>query len=119
MLNSPVIRKSCHHLWLALLVCANIAFSFSFACATPFAAFSTAAALTLNRRDAMLLTGAVWPANQFVGFIFSVRYSWSHLAATSTGRPKQAFGQFLQNGCTGFARLISMDTLPFVEEEPS
>ena len=57
-----------HHLWLALLVCASVAFSLGFACATPFAAFSTAAALTLNRRDAMFLTGAVWLANQFVGF---------------------------------------------------
>src|SRR5271156_2947543 len=65
-----------HHLWLALLVCASVAFSLSFACATPFAAFSTAAALTLNRRDAMLLTGAVWLANQFVGFTV-LRYPWT------------------------------------------
>jgi hypothetical protein len=65
-----------HHLWLALLVCASVGFTLSFACATPFAAFSTAAALTLNRRDAMLLTGAVWLANQFVGFIV-LRYPWA------------------------------------------
>jgi hypothetical protein len=65
-----------HHLWLALLVCASVGFSLSFACATPFAAFSTAAALTLNRRDAMFLTGAVWLANQFVGFIL-FRYPWA------------------------------------------
>jgi len=63
-------------LWLVLLVCASVAFTLSFACATPFAAFSTAAALTLNRRDAMLLTGAVWLANQFVGFIV-LRYPWT------------------------------------------
>lgn len=65
-----------HHLWLALLVCASVAFSLGFACATPFAALSTAAALTLNRRDAMLLTGAVWLANQFVGFTI-LRYPWT------------------------------------------
>jgi hypothetical protein len=65
-----------HRLWLALLVCASVAFSLAFACATPFAAFSTAAALTLNRRDALLLTGAVWLANQFVGFIV-LRYPWT------------------------------------------
>ncbi len=64
------------YLWLALLVCASVAFTLSFACATTFAAFSTAAALTLNRRDAMLLTGAVWLANQFVGFIV-LRYPWT------------------------------------------
>jgi hypothetical protein len=65
-----------HHLWLALLVCASVAFSLGFACATPFAAFSTAAALTLNRRDAFLLTGTVWLANQFVGFTV-LRYPWT------------------------------------------
>jgi hypothetical protein len=30
----------------------------------------------LNRRDAILLTGAVWLANQFVGFIV-LRYPWT------------------------------------------
>lgn len=65
-----------HHLWLALLVCASVAFSLGFACATPFAAFGNGAALTLNRRDAILLTGAVWLANQFVGFII-LRYPWT------------------------------------------
>jgi hypothetical protein len=45
-------------------------------CATPFAALSTAAALTLNRRDAMFLTGAVRLANQFVGYTI-LRYPWT------------------------------------------
>jgi hypothetical protein len=65
-----------HHLWLALLVCASVTLSLGFACATPFAVFSTAAALTLDRRDGMLLTGAVWLANQFVGFTV-LRYPWT------------------------------------------
>jgi hypothetical protein len=51
-----------------LLVAASIAFSLGFACATPFAAFAAAAALTMNRRDAMLLIALVWLANQGVGF---------------------------------------------------
>jgi hypothetical protein len=57
-----------HHLWLALLVAASIAFSLGFACAVPFAAFGAVAALTLSRRNALLLMGAVWLANQLVGY---------------------------------------------------
>jgi len=55
-----------HEVWLALLVAASAAFSFVFACATPFAAFGAAAALTLSRRDALRLTVAVWLANQVI-----------------------------------------------------
>ena len=65
-----------HHLWLILLVAASVAFSLGFACATPFAAFSAAAALSLDRRDSLLLTVAVWFANQFVGFTL-LRYPWT------------------------------------------
>jgi hypothetical protein len=63
-------------LWLALLVCSSVAFSLGFACATPFAAFSAVAALTLDRRDAVFLTGGVWFANQFVGFTL-LHYPWT------------------------------------------
>jgi hypothetical protein len=34
----------------------------------PFAAFAAASATTLSRREALLLTAAVWFANQIVGF---------------------------------------------------
>ena len=63
-------------LWLALLVAASVAFSFGFACAVPFAAFGATAALTLARRDAVLLTVAVWLANQLVGFAV-LSYPWT------------------------------------------
>lgn len=73
--NAPIFKRPpaglngwLSPLWLALLVCSSVAFSLGFACATPFAAFSAAAALTLDRRDAGLLTGGVWSANQLVGF---------------------------------------------------
>ena len=68
-------------LWLTLLVCSSVAFSLRFACATPFAAFSAAATLTLDRRDAVLLTGGVWFANQLVGFTL-LNYPWT---ASSVG----------------------------------
>jgi len=55
-------------LWLALLVVASVAFTMGFACATPLAAFAAAAAATLGRRDALLLAGGVWLANQIVGY---------------------------------------------------
>ena len=57
-----------HVLWLTVLVAASIGFTFGFACAVPFAAFGAATALTLNTRDALLLTVALWLANQIVGF---------------------------------------------------
>jgi hypothetical protein len=65
-----------HQLWLALLVAASATFSFVFACATPFAAFAAAAALTLSRRDALRLTVAVWLANQVLGYAV-LKYPWT------------------------------------------
>jgi hypothetical protein len=55
-------------LWIALLVLASAVFSLGFACAVPLAAFAAIAVLTLSRRDAFALVGAVWLANQIAGF---------------------------------------------------
>lgn len=63
-------------LWLALLVGASLAFSLGLACATPFAAFGAAAALTLSRRDALVLILSVWLANQVIGFT-ALGYPWT------------------------------------------
>ena len=57
-----------HMLWLTVLVAASVAFTIGFTCAVPFAAFAAATALTLDTRDALLLTIALWLANQIVGF---------------------------------------------------
>lgn len=65
-----------HAAWLALLVAASVAFSLGFSCAVPFAAFGTVAALTLERRDALMLMGAIWLANQLAGFGF-LDYPWT------------------------------------------
>jgi hypothetical protein len=63
-------------LWPALLVAASVAFNLGFACAVPFAAFGAAAALTLSRRDGVLLMGALWLANQLTGFAV-LGYPWT------------------------------------------
>jgi hypothetical protein len=63
-------------LWLTLLVAASVEFSFVFACAVPFAALGALAAVTLGRRDALLLVGAAWLANQAVGFGYQ-GYPWT------------------------------------------
>src|ERR1700728_2187918 len=63
-------------LWLALLVAASVAFTLGLACAMPFAALGAAIALTLPRRDALVLTGAAWLANQLVGFAV-LDYPWT------------------------------------------
>jgi hypothetical protein len=65
-----------HSLWLALLVAASVVFSLGLACAVPLAAFAAAAALSLSRRDALLLIALVWLANQLVGFIL-LDYPWT------------------------------------------
>ena len=54
--------------WIGLLGGASMGFSLVFACATPFVALVTLAALTMSRRDAFIVTGAVWLANQAVGY---------------------------------------------------
>ena len=65
-----------HPLWLALLVAASVAFSLGLACAVPLAAFAAAAAVSLPRRDALLLILLVWLANQLVGFTV-LHYPWT------------------------------------------
>ena len=56
-------------IWLALLVAASAGFSYVFACATPFPALAALAAITLSRRDALSLVGAVWLVDQLVGYV--------------------------------------------------
>lgn len=74
---SPAASGSRHHvLWLALSVAASLALSLGLACALPIAAFGAAAALTLPRRDALVLIASVWLANQMVGFML-LGYPWT------------------------------------------
>ena len=63
------------HLWLVLLFAASAVFTLAFVCALPFAAFTAIAALTLPRRDALLLIVAVWVTNQILGFSV-LHYPW-------------------------------------------
>ena len=75
-LNSASAQSGWRHwLWLALLVAASLAFTLGFACAVPFAAFGAIAALTLPRKDALLLTLGLWLVNQVVGFTV-LHYPW-------------------------------------------
>jgi hypothetical protein len=69
------------HLWLALLIAGSLTFTFGFACAVPFAAFGAIAAMTLARRDALLLTLALWLINQIVGFAV-LHYPWDAMTLT-------------------------------------
>ena len=53
--------------WVVLVVTSGISLSTFFACATPFAALATLAALKLGRREAIAVIGLVWAANQTIG----------------------------------------------------
>jgi hypothetical protein len=57
-----------HWLWIGLLAAASVGFSLAFACAMPFAALGALAALHMDRRDALTVTGIAWLANQLVGY---------------------------------------------------
>ncbi|MFY9656204.1 MAG: hypothetical protein WAK01_06415 [Methylocystis sp.] len=48
----------------------GLLFTLGFACAVPLAAFAAISAISFDRRSALLATGAVWLANQAVGFGF-------------------------------------------------
>jgi hypothetical protein len=62
--NSAMKRS----LWIALLATGSIGFSFALACATPFAALATLAAINMPRRDLLSLVGVAWLANQAIGY---------------------------------------------------
>ena len=55
-------------LWIGLLTAATLLLTGVFACAVPFAALAALAAFDTERRDGLLLIGAVWLANQIYGF---------------------------------------------------
>jgi hypothetical protein len=63
-------------LWLGSLIAISAAITIVFTCVTPFAAFAVIAAVTAPRRDAVMLTVALWLANQAVGFGL-LRYPWT------------------------------------------
>jgi hypothetical protein len=55
-------------LWGVVLTVLTVASSLAVACGTPFVALAAIGALFLPRRDAILLIGANWLANQAIGF---------------------------------------------------
>ncbi|MGH7385638.1 MAG: hypothetical protein ACREKG_10685 [Candidatus Rokuibacteriota bacterium] len=55
-------------LWILLLTSASIFVTLGMACATPFAALATLAALHMSRRDGLLLIGSAWIADQALGY---------------------------------------------------
>ncbi len=57
-------------LWCALVVATSIIFTVGIACAVPFVGLCVAAACLLARRDAFIVAGAAWAANQCIGFAF-------------------------------------------------
>jgi hypothetical protein len=53
---------------IALFPITAILCSFVFACATPFAALATLAAISLGKRDAFFAVALTWLANQAIGY---------------------------------------------------
>src|SRR5215813_11452673 len=63
-------------MWLGLLIVISAAITIAFTCITPFAAFAVIAALTVPRRDTVMLAVALWLTNQAVGFGL-LHYPWT------------------------------------------
>ena len=60
--------KTRRWLWILLLTAASVFVTLGMACATPFAALATLAALHMSRRDGLALIGIAWLADQAVGY---------------------------------------------------
>jgi hypothetical protein len=68
-------------LWMVLLTMSSVGFSFALACATPFAALATLAALNMPRRDLLTLVGLAWLANQLIGYgVLDYPQTWDSFA---------------------------------------
>ena len=67
--------------WVGLFGVSGIALSTFFACATPFAAIATLAALKLTRRGALAVIGLVWLTNQAIGYgLLGYPWTWDSAA---------------------------------------
>jgi hypothetical protein len=78
--GDPTANRSARGLWIALIVSSGVLLSPVFACATPFAALATVAALKLGRRDTVAVLGLVWLANQAIGYCY-LGYPWTRDSA--------------------------------------
>ena len=56
-------------IWIGLVTVASVLLTGVFACALPLAALAAFAALDVRLRNGLLLIGAVWLANQLLGFL--------------------------------------------------
>jgi hypothetical protein len=83
-------------IWISVLIVVGVLLSSAFHCGFPLAAFTAVAIVTLNRRDALLLSGGVWLANQTV-----VLASSHHPATTDTLAWSAALGAIALLSCEG------------------
>lgn len=79
--DRPEPNRAGRALCLVLIVSSGVCLSTFFACATPFAAFATLAALKLGRRDMITVIGLVWLANQTLGYgLLDYPWTWDSAA---------------------------------------
>lgn len=79
--ESSVPNDAGRLLWISLIVISGTGLSTFFACATPFAALATLAALKLRPRDMAAVMGLVWLANQAIGYgVLGYPWTWDSAA---------------------------------------
>ncbi|AMO71771.1 hypothetical protein [Sphingorhabdus sp. M41] len=92
--------SSVQNIWAGVLATSSVLGSLALACIFPFAAIATLLAATLPFRKAAVWMGAVWFANQLVGYLI-------------LGYPQTAnsFGHGLAMGATAIATLFVAKTI--------
>jgi hypothetical protein len=64
-------------IWVMIVTLSSIAFSFAFACVTPFAALGALAGTQMKQRPGLALVVAAWTSNQLIGyFLLSYPRTW-------------------------------------------
>lgn len=116
-----------HGLLFGLLVLFSLLSSGVFACAMPFAALATLAALHLDRRDAVMMIAAAWLANQLWGFLVldyprdAGTFAWggvllasavaATLAAEATARGLRRSGALAASGAALSAAFVAYEAV--------
>jgi len=101
--------------WIVLIVTSGICLSTFFACATPFAALATLAALRLGRWQASAVIGLVWVANQAIGYAFlGYPWTWDSAAWGLAIGVSAGLAMLAANGLATTRPAPLMVSLPFV-----
>jgi hypothetical protein len=74
--TSPLSDVARRGLWIAIVVASSVAFAIAFECSAPYPALAALAAISMSRREALVLMVLAWLVNQAIGFGW-LGYPWT------------------------------------------